>query len=140
MIDADGLIVAPGVVDAHTHYDAQVSWDPYCTISGWHGVTSVVIGNCFASCRWPMLSMTRRPGAECHPGGGPRFPAAITRDMGFCPSSTAGCSLVVSPPRERPSPWSAGSAWTPPDGSFCSSPFPAPRRRAGAPGTPWSPR
>ncbi len=46
VLEADGLIVAPGAVDLHTHYDAQIQWDPWCTISGWHGVTSVVLGNC----------------------------------------------------------------------------------------------
>lgn len=46
VLEAEGKIVAPGFVDLHTHYDAQIQWDPYCTISGWHGVTSVVLGNC----------------------------------------------------------------------------------------------
>src|SRR5210317_1623405 len=45
-LDASGLIVAPGVVDLHTHYDSQIFWDPWCAISGQHGVTSVVVGNC----------------------------------------------------------------------------------------------
>jgi len=45
-IDATGLLVTPGWVDIHAHYDGQVTWDPYLTPAGWSGVTTVVIGNC----------------------------------------------------------------------------------------------
>ena len=67
VVDASDRIVAPGVVDVHTHYDSQLFWDPWCTMSGWHGVTTVLIGNCgfgFAPCKPDdqdrvMLSLSR---------------------------------------------------------------------------------
>ena len=62
-VDADGLTLAPGIVDIHTHYDAQLTWDPYATPSTALGVTTVVIGNCgftIAPCRPDDRDLTLR--------------------------------------------------------------------------------
>jgi len=45
-LNARGSVLAPGFIDIHTHYDAQVSWDPLLTCSSWHGITSLLMGNC----------------------------------------------------------------------------------------------
>ena len=57
-VDADGLVVAPGWVDIHTHYDGQVTWDPEVSPSSWHGATTIVMGNCGVG------FAPRRPGGE----------------------------------------------------------------------------
>jgi N-acyl-D-amino-acid deacylase len=63
VLDAEGRVVAPGFVDGHTHMDAQVFWDPLGTCSCWHGVTSVVMGNCgfsLAPCAAPDRHLVMR--------------------------------------------------------------------------------
>jgi len=63
VIDAEGRVIAPGFVDGHTHMDAQVFWDPLGTCSCWHGVTSVVMGNCgftLAPCAKPDRHLVMR--------------------------------------------------------------------------------
>jgi len=71
-INADGLVLTPGFIDIHTHYDAQISWDPLLTSSCWHGVTTVLMGNCgvgVAPCRpaerevmaWDLVNVEAMP-------------------------------------------------------------------------------
>ena len=71
-VDADGLVLAPGIIDLHTHFDAQLTWDSFATPSPTNGVTTVVIGNCgftIAPCKPEHRDLTMRnlEHVECMP-------------------------------------------------------------------------
>ncbi len=79
-IDATGRIVAPGIIDPHTHYDPQITWDPYATASCFHGVTTVLAGNCGFSV------------APTHPSDRPFFAGLFAKVEGMAPAALDGIS------------------------------------------------
>jgi N-acyl-D-aspartate/D-glutamate deacylase len=89
-LDADGRLVTPGFVDVHTHYDAQLHWDPTASPASWHGVTTLLTGNCgftFAPCRpddleWLLLMLSRVEGMSAEAlASGVDFPGGTLGDF-----------------------------------------------------------
>ena len=111
-IDAAGLIVAPGFVDIHTHYDGQATWDPFVTPSSWHGVTTTVFGNCgvgFAPVR-PGKSrylINLMEGVEDIPGHGAERGREVR--LGVLPAISR-CARFDAPRRRRRGPTAARRA------------------------------
>ena len=83
-INADGMLVTPGWVDVHTHYDGQATWDQELAPSSWHGVTTILFGNCgvgFAPVRRAAPRLADRP--DGGGGGNPRHHAGRRPEMGL---------------------------------------------------------
>jgi N-acyl-D-amino-acid deacylase len=114
IIDASDLVVAPGFIDPHTHYDAQICWDPVISCSSWHGVTSIILGNCgvgLAPCKpaerdvatWNLVHVEAIPYDVLKQGltwdweSFPQYMDAITkRGVGI----NVGCLAALSPFRQ----------------------------------------
>ena len=102
-VDADGHLVTPGFVDIHTHYDGQATWDTQLAPSSWHGVTTVVMGNCGVGFA-PVYEHNRErliqlmegvedipglPSTRDSPGSGSRFPTTSTTSIDTRETSTS---------------------------------------------------